>query len=172
MLKDILKLYPTYDSVSGPYKDSGDRLYIVLNNFSLKKGTKGKLRTISYPKALMEIHLGVRLEDGLTVDHIDRDFNNNDLTNFRIVTAGKNASDDHIRVKVDPVKCPECGTEIIPTRAQRNSAKDRAGPFCSRVCSGKYGARVLYEGTRLERTEVIKTYYYLDKDCKSAILPE
>lgn len=171
-IKEILLLYPEFTHVSGPHTDTGGRLYLNLINSNLKQGTKGYTYNISYPKAMMEIKLGERIYEPYTVDHIDRNFLNNDYSNLRVVTRSQNTSDDNKRVKVEPVKCPECGLEFMPSRGQRNSAKDKAGPFCSRVCSGKYGARVLYEGKRLERTAVIKTYFYIDKHCKSDTIQE
>ena len=49
----LLELYPSYDSVLGPYDRDDGRKHVVLNNSSLPTGAKGKLKTISYPKALV-----------------------------------------------------------------------------------------------------------------------
>ena len=67
---DVVKVY-------GPYKAKDSRLRVVL---AFKDGSK---KTVSYPKYIMEIHLGRYLTIDETVDHIDCDPLNNDLTNTR-----------------------------------------------------------------------------------------
>ena len=57
----------------GPYSNSADgrlRCMIVFPN--------KKRKTISYPKYLMEVHLGRYLDIDETIDHIDGNFLNND----------------------------------------------------------------------------------------------
>jgi len=164
MLDAILDLYPPYTSVLGPYYRKDGRQHIVLNNENVAKGTKGKTKTISYPKALKEIELGRLLKAGETVDHHDRDFTNNSSDNLKVLDLVKHTSDDALRVKVEAVTCPECGTSFVPSKDQRNSQKLAiAGPFCGRVCSGKYGARVQNGGDRFGRSKIVKTYYKIEK---------
>lgn len=128
--------------VYGPYKQAEGRLFINV----VKKDER---RTISYPKFLMELHLG-RVLDSKTehIDHIDRDFTNNALGNLRIVTPEVNARDDAKRLKLPEMTCMSCQKPVPENRvrhayreAQRKGTK-KAGPFCSRACSGRYGKAV------------------------------
>lgn len=93
--EDLLKLYPKYDSVLGPYKRKDGRKHIVLNDSSAAKGEKGKTKTISYPKAIMECRLGRRLLKDETVDHDDDDFTNNSKKNLQIMSRSNNAAKGH-----------------------------------------------------------------------------
>lgn len=166
----LLELYPEYTSVLGPYKRTDGRKHIVLNNSNASKGTKGKTKTISYPKALKEIEIGKRLLDNETIDHHDRNFNNDDSSNLVIKKQSIHAFEDALRVEVAPVKCAwhECSVVFIPTKAQRNKQSSGpnglpAGPFCSNICKGKYGASVQNGADPLTRKEIIKKYYKIEK---------
>jgi hypothetical protein len=165
MNKDkLLELYPEYTSVLGPYKRADGRQHIVLNNSRASKGTKGKTKTISYPKALKEIELNRRLTDNETVDHNDRNFDNNDLGNLLVKDRSIHASEDALRVEVEEVSCIGCGKIFIPTKAQIDSRnKNKAGPFCSNVCSGRYGASVSRGGEKVNRDDIVKHYDRLEK---------
>ncbi len=158
----LLELYPDYTSVLGPYTRPDGRKHIVLNNSNASKGTKGKTKTISYPKALKEIELERKLKPDETVDHHDRDFTNNDSKNLKVKTRSVHASQDAIRVKVEQVACVQCGVFFTPSVNQRNNSKS-AGPFCSRHCSGLYGTDIQKGMKPLSRVEVKKSYYRLDK---------
>lgn len=162
----LLGLYPEYTSVLGPYLRPDGRKHIVLNNSNAPKGTKGKTKTISYPKALKEIEENRRLKSDETVDHLDRDFTNDVLNNLKIKPRPIHASEDARRVHVEDVACPICLTMFTPSVDQRNLQREGvqpAGPFCSRKCTGIYGTNVQNGGKTLERTEIKKTYYLIDK---------
>lgn len=164
----LLELYPAYDSVLGPYLRPDGRKHIVLNNSSLSKGIKGKTKTISYPKAIVESNIGRTLLPNETIDHDDRDKMNNSSENLIIRDRSIHASLDAIKVQVEPVSCVQCGFKFEPSKAQRNSqalngGPEPAGPFCSRRCSGIYGANVQNGGEKLERQEIKKMYYREDK---------
>lgn len=90
-ISKILLLYPSFNSVLGPYLRKDGRKHIVLNNTALKTGNKNKIKTISYPKALMEIQLGRKLLKDETVDHIDENKSNDDLNNLQILSRADNA---------------------------------------------------------------------------------
>jgi hypothetical protein len=92
----------------------------------------------------MEQHLGRKLEPGETVDHIDRDFTNDDISNLRVVPLSVHASDDTPRVKKVKITCVLCGKEAYKQAANldHNSKRGKAGPFCGKSCAGKYGAAV------------------------------
>ena len=122
----------------GPYlnqKDNRLRCVIVFPD--------GKKKTISYPKYLMECHLDRYLDVNETIDHIDGNPLNNELSNLRILDRKEHAYNDAKRNKDIVVTCAYCGKEFIikgSTLSNRNR-KDRhsSGYFCSKECSGKYG---------------------------------
>jgi len=67
--------------IFGPYKRKSDGRQIVI-----VVEPNGRRRTVSYPKWLMEQHLGRKLDPNEeTVDHIDSNFDNNNLDNLRIM---------------------------------------------------------------------------------------
>jgi hypothetical protein len=37
------------------------------------------------------------------------------------------------------------------------------GPFCSRICSGKYGSKIRNGGNKIGRSAIRKKYYKLEK---------
>ena len=166
----LLQLYSDYTSVLGPYSRPDGRKHIVLNNNNLPTGSKGKTKTISYPKALKEVEIGRRLNENETVDHNDRNFNNNRGTNLNIKNRSEHSTLDALRVEVLPVKCAllECNNVFIPTKSQRNKQSSGlngfpAGPFYSKSCRGKYGASVQNGGEKIERSNIEKIYYRKDK---------
>lgn len=153
----LLELYPPYDSVLGPYTRSDGRQHIVLNNTSVPHGTKDKTRTISYPKAIVESNIDDRLLPEETVDHRNRDFNDNDSTNLAIKERSLHYSEDALRVAISDVTCIGCGKTFTPTVEQiKTRSNGKVGPFCSRQCSGRYGAQVQNGGKKLGRQEIRK----------------
>jgi hypothetical protein len=127
----------------------------------------GKKTTISYPKWLMEQHLGRKLLPNETVDHINRDKTDDRIENFRIITRSKHTSEDNPRVKPVEIMCVWCGIKAFKSARdlRGNSKQGKAGPFCSKSCSGKYGAELQNNRTKeLEaQPTAISEYYYLEK---------
>lgn len=125
------KLYGPYQS-----KDNRLRCVIVMQD--------GKKKTISFPKYIMEKHLGRYLEDDETIDHIDGNPLNNEISNLRVLKRNIHCYNDAIRNSDVKVKCSYCGKEfIIKGKIMHwRNRKDRnqSGYFCSKQCSGKYGA--------------------------------
>lgn len=101
---------------------------------------------MSYPKYLMEIHLGRYLSLDETIDHIDKDPLNNDLSNLRILDRHEHTRVDSKRRLDQSFECPICGTKFILNRKQlswriseqKKRQCDIAGPFCSHRCSAIY----------------------------------
>jgi hypothetical protein len=142
--------------IYGPYKrkDGRKHVCVIFSN--------GSRKTVSYPKYLMEVHLDRYLKDDETVDHIDRDFTNDAIANLRIVDRKQHAIDDARRVtRLVSASCVWCKKEMgtIDHRKRSKNAK-RAGPFCSRECSGEYGASVQNGGSKLQKAVYKKEYYY------------
>lgn len=111
---------------------------------TLKNGKK--TTSISYPKYLMEKYLHRNLSENETVDHIDRNPLNNNLSNLRIIDRKKHCKEDAIYNKDVIVKCAYCGKEftIKGSKISDRTRPDRinTGYFCSKSCSGKYGTDV------------------------------
>lgn len=148
--------------VHGPYtRQDGRKIVIVVEN-------KGKRRTVSYPKWLMEMHLGRKLDPNLeTVDHIDSDFNNNDMNNLRLVPRDEHSGDDTRRVKNLKFDCAWCDQEFERSpRLIRDKAKNnKAGPFCSRRCAGKYSRLLqLKLIDKLNPQQHVESEYYKRKN--------
>lgn len=129
--------------VYGPYKSKQDgrsRVVIVHDN--------GQKQTKSWPRYILEEYIGNTLEDYEDVHHIDGNIDNNDISNLEVVYKS-----DHVRkhstkyLTTKQVNCYYCGLEFnLNPIQQRNrfssGNRGRAGPFCSRACSGKYGVEV------------------------------
>ena len=157
----LLSLYTPFTSVLGPYKRKDGRMHVVLNDSAKSKSDKSKTKTISYPKALFESNANRRLVGNETIDHDNRMFEDNTGNNLIVRSLATHASLDALRVEILPVECSWCGTEFIPTRHQSDMSK--AGPFCSKLCAGQYGAHVQNGGFKIEPTQIIKDYYRVDK---------
>lgn len=133
--------------VHGPYmKSDGRKIVIVVYD-------DGRRRTVSYPKFLVEEHLGRELDpDSETIDHWDSDFNNNDLSNLKIVPRREHSANDTRRVKLVKFDCAWCGKEFerSPRLVRDKSKKKCAGPFCSRICVGRY--------SRMRQLKLVKKF--------------
>lgn len=127
--------------IKGPYLRKKDNRLIVIATYN-----NGYKTTISYPKYLMEVHLGRYLEDEETIDHIDNNPLNNDITNLRVLKRNIHTYEDALRNKDILVRCTFCGKEfsIKGDKVHCRNRKDRyqSGYFCSRQCSGKYGKNI------------------------------
>lgn len=148
MLKKMI--YENLVKVRGPYESSKDHRLRCVLVFSDKTE-----KTMSYPKYLMEIHLNRYLTENETIDHIDGNPLNNNIDNLRVLDRKEHCTNDALRNKDIKVTCAYCGKEFYISGAKIGSRnrKDRhqSGYFCSRVCSGKYGAEIQNQ----KRTPVI-----------------
>lgn len=123
----------------GPYVRSDGRSIII------EVDEKGKRRTVSYPKYIMEQHLKRQLNpDTETVDHINRDHMDNSLDNLRVIDRKQHSADDTRRVKLVKFKCDMCGkeTERSPRLMRDKNKKGSLGKFCGKSCSAKYSRLV------------------------------
>lgn len=158
--KKLLELYPNFDKINGPYLRKDGRQHIILNNSTIPSGKKGKLKTISYPKAIIEVEFKRLLTNEETVDHKDKNPLNNNLDNLQILSRKEHSSLDTKRRKPIIVKCNICQTEFEAKRSQLR--KDKTGFFCSKSCSGKYGAEI--QNNRMEKIEkIFQLEYYTEK---------
>lgn len=159
----LLKLYKDYEKVYGIYKNNFDREFIILYK------SPNIRKSLSYPKALVEVTINRILEENETVDHKDRNFLNNSLENLEILDRKDHCKLDVIRVKLVKLQCKLCGI-LFERRAcwqHNNSRKGRAGPFCGRSCAGKYARNTQLGGEKLPPAEEIpkeEREYFTNKD--------
>lgn len=157
-LNEILELYKEYTTFYGPYKRKDNRKHIILYNEKTFKRA-----TVSYPKALIELSNNEILDENLTVDHIDRDFNNNDIDNLKVISKSEHSTLDVKRRIIHDIQCSFCGVTFNPSRQQlecNKNSKKLAGPFCSRKCSGKYGTDIQNNRAKRKKYKNIKTTQY------------
>lgn len=121
--------------VYGPYLRKDGRKHIVIVEYD-DDGKEKSRRTQSYPRYLIETHTGEKIPEGIEVDHGNRDFNDNDLSNFFLVEKRFHASIDSLRREIVEAPCAHCGKYFIPTRNQVSArARAKPGPFCSKSCA-------------------------------------
>jgi len=163
--KKLFELYPEYDIVYGPYVRKDGRQHIVLSIKNKPREYPNKIKTISYPKVLMEIYIGRKLLSNETVDHIDRNFNNNSIENLRIIDRKEHAKIDVVRRKKEYIICPICSKEFIPSKNQVNerSKQSLSGPFCSKKCCSENNSRIILKKRIQPRIQIENKYYQLDK---------
>lgn len=164
---ELLEKFTFYDLVSiaetvyGPYDIHHGRKIVII------KKDDGTSRTVSLPKYLMEKHLGFELDPNIhTIDHIDSNIDNNDLSNLRIVPRDQHSADDTRRVKLIKLTCAICGKEFERSpRLIRDKAKNgKASKFCSRSCSAKYNRQVqLGQRDKLPASDSPVSEYYKRK---------
>lgn len=123
------------EKVYGPYtrKDGRQHMVIVSDD---------KKTTISYPKWLMEQHLGRKLETWETVDHLDENPLNNNIDNLEVVSRQENIKRWHEKRPAEYLKltCKVCGTVFEKRKAAEiydRAIRKKDGPFCSKSCVGK-----------------------------------
>lgn len=149
--------------IYGPYSmgDRGRKIVIVEDKET------GKKQTISYPKFLVEQHLGQRLDPDLhTIDHWDSNIDNNDISNLRIVPRDQHSADDTRRVKPAKLECVWCKNEFerSPRDVRDQSKKNKAGPFCGKSCAGKYSRMLqLKLIDKFDKQPMIESEYYKRK---------
>ena len=122
----------------GPYTSKKDgRLRCIIVH------PDGHKQTISYPKYIIEKYLNRYLEENETIDHIDGNFLNNDLSNLRVIDRKQHAIEDAIRNKNIIVSCKMCGKtfEIQGNliHGRNRTDKHQSGYFCSKQCTERYG---------------------------------
>ena len=93
--------------VYGPYERLDGRSHVII----IFKD--GKRKTVSYPKYLKEIELDRYLKENETVDHIDGNFKNNDLSNLQVLDRSTHVSLDNKRAIDAIVSCVYCLKEFI-----------------------------------------------------------
>lgn len=93
-----------------------DRKIVVLSKEGTPKNTKGKTKTISYPKALIESNIGEKLDLNETIDHIDRNKRNDDFHNLIIKEKSFHSSQDARRLSISSVNCIWCKKHLYQVK--------------------------------------------------------
>lgn len=159
------KTLPHFDTsklVYGPYSSRKDKRLCVCIIDSIKKTRNQQL----FSRYIVEQHIGRELLENETVDHIDRNKFNDDISNLRIVSKADHAACDAKRVEKIKTKCPMCCTIFLssPHNMRRANIKQISGPFCSKSCSGKYGAFLQNKKIdKLPNQEYVKSSYFFEE---------
>lgn len=150
-----------YDKVYGPYELESGRKVVRVETDS------GEIKTISYPKFVLEQHLGRSLDPDMeTVDHKNYDYNDNRIENLDIIPRHEHSRLDTRRVKLIDLKCDMCGKEFKRSpRIIRFKAKTKKrGYFCSRACAGRYGRKLqLKQLKQFDVQKAVDSEYYREK---------
>ncbi len=133
ILGDIMKIY-------GPYTRKDGRQHIVI---IYENGTR---QTKSYPRYLLEQSLGRELNGDETVDHIDNNYENNNVSNLQILSRADNAKKGMSirKAEIAPFVCPSCNKSFLKELRyvrHNNINQGKKGPFCSKSCAGLYGSQ-------------------------------
>lgn len=129
-------MYENY-RVYGPYlQTNGKRKIVILID---ENGTR---KTTAYARYLMECFLNRELSEEETIDHIDGNSLNDEISNLQILSRADNAKKHNKKNKIKYKKfiCPVCSDVFwIPLRTykQNQIKQGKAGPYCSRSCAGK-----------------------------------
>lgn len=151
--KKLSKVYGTHVRIRGPYlcEDGRKRVDVVTSNYT---------RTHQLARVKLEVKLGRKLKRYETVDHKDEDKTNNRYANLQVLTLKANAFKSVTKLVPIQVKCAWCSKTFVLRKNQRETrANAKAGPFCSRSCTGRYGASVQNCGPVLKRKSVKRIYY-------------
>lgn len=121
--------------IYGPYTRKDGRKHVI----HYDQETKERF-TQSYPRYLMENHLGRKLEDWEEVDHIDEDFTNDSLENLQLLTKEQNIDKSRKAAEIYIFFCPNCKnlTQKPANKVRHNRKQGKSGPFCSKSCARKY----------------------------------
>ena len=108
----------------------------------------GRKTVMSYPKFIVEHNIGRYPFKNETVDHVDYNPLNNELSNLRLVVRSKHAALDCKIALPKKFICCICG-KVFTKEGKKlsplvNSRGRRLPKFCSTSCSGIYGTRVQY----------------------------
>ena len=102
--------------IYGPYTRKDGRKHIV-------KYKNGKRTTQSYPRYLMEQHLGRPLLDTEEVDHTDEDYTNDDINNLQLLTKIENVDNIQERKIFDVSKETEMTISMFESMAYERNVK-------------------------------------------------
>lgn len=110
---------------------------------------------MSLAKAKMIVKLDRLLNDNETVDHIDRNYLNDNLDNLRIIDNINHSKQDAFNIEIDPLTCPVCNSIFNINNKRRYEYRRLNWPhYCSFKCS------IL--GKKLVKQKLITPIYFKD----------
>ena len=118
--------------VYGPYTRKDGRKHVI--HYDGKKR-----RTQSYPRYLMEQHLGRELLQDEHVDHINEDFTDDRIENLQLLCQVDNTLKSIKPAETISLPCVGCGKHFkLPLSKFRANqlVAEKDGPFCSKRCVG------------------------------------
>lgn len=128
----------------GPYKRDDGRSHVVL----IKHDNEGAIierKTVSYPKYLVERFLNRYLTDSETVDHIDGNFNNNDLSNLRVIPRSLHCKSHTSSRKIKIRRCAICGNLFTTDKDNITCGSKRCNGSCAHVLGYNMGNNFKHE---------------------------
>lgn len=129
------------EKVYGPYLRKDGRKHVVRIHFD-DDGRELSRRTQSYPRYLIESSSDSSIPTNLTVDHVNRDKTDDNLSNFRLLPLKEHLQDDAVYRKNSVGICASCQRSFELTRHQTSErARSKPGPFCSRSCASRKTSR-------------------------------
>lgn len=160
-IEKIQRLYPFAYKVYGPYLNfDGSRYQVNMHG-------KSKKTTVQYARLKIEVKLGRKLSILEEVDHVNRKPRDDRYDNLQLLRRGVHRSLDALRLKPIKVKCAWCKSNFELRKDQRTTKAMRGtkgGPFCSKQCSGSYGASVQANPTfSLTTSRGTKSYFLIEK---------
>jgi HNH endonuclease len=120
--------------VYGPYLRKDGRKHVVIVHADGSKTTK------SYPRLIMENHLGRELTKDETVDHINNDFTDDRIENLQVLSLEDNVKKSFIPAIYLELTCKCCGKIFKRRKAvheYETKIRNKDGPYCSHRCVGK-----------------------------------
>ena len=146
-------------TIKGPY--NGEKGRKVVHIYF----PDGRREVTTLARYMMEKKLDKYLDGDQHVDHIDRNFKNEDINNYQVLDMPLHISLDHKRVKNIVTKCVWCKKEfVINGKTFKNRNRRTAGPFCSKKCIGEYGAELQNKRVNTANKNILeKEYFYLEK---------
>lgn len=125
----------------GPYTRSDGRQHVILIHHDSNGHIDDRI-TCSYPKYIVEQSIGRKLKSSETIDHIDGNFSNNNLSNLRIIPRSLHCK-SHVSVRKSVEKqCVICGNTFYTDDNKRLTcgSKSCAGS-CAHVLGHNKGNR-------------------------------
>lgn len=116
--------------IYGPYTRRDGRQIVVVYDGKTRK-------TISYPKYLTQVRLGIVLAKDDVVHHKNEDITDDRDSNLQVLKRSAHTRLHSSEPELVRFHCPQCG-QLTLKRAKdvrSNRRKGRAGPFCGRKCA-------------------------------------
>lgn len=155
----LLELYPSYDKVYGPYTRKDERKHVNLYDSKSPKGTKGKMKVISFPKALVETDTGVKLKTNETVDHKNNIKTDDTKENLQVLSRADNARKGALGNKY-------CLGYKQPEEQKRSGSKNGMAKLTDSEVL-KY--RKDYENQIISKKEIMKQTQMCDKSVRNLL---